>query len=59
MPRDIVELVEGYLTDDQTRWGRLSSDIQYRRAQLLLLREILLELREINAKLDGAEGEEE
>ena len=48
MSRDIVELVEPYLSDDPTRWGKLASDVQWRRLQLLLLREILVELRTLN-----------
>ncbi len=45
MPRDVADLVADYLSDDPMRWGKLASDIQWRRLQLLLLREILLELR--------------
>ena len=52
MSRDVVELVEPYLSEDPTRWGKLSSDVQWRRLQLLLLREILVELRRLNG--DGA-----
>lgn len=48
MPRDIVELMEEYLSDDPAKWGKLTSDIQWRRLQLLLLREILVELRKLN-----------
>ena len=48
MSRDIVELVEPFLSDDPTRWGKLASDVQWRRLQLLLLREILVELRALN-----------
>jgi hypothetical protein len=48
MPRDVAELVEEYLSEDPTKWGKLASDIQWRRLQLLLLREILLELRKLN-----------
>jgi len=48
MPRDVAELVEPYLSEDPTRWSKLASDIQWRRLQLLLLREILLELRNLN-----------
>ncbi len=50
MPRDIAEIVEEYLSDDPTKWGKLASNIQWRRTQLLLLREILLELRKLNQK---------
>jgi hypothetical protein len=49
MAKDVVALVEGYLSDDPGRWGKLASDVQYRRLVLLLLREILLELREQNS----------
>lgn len=48
MTQDVAELVERYLSEDQAQWARLASDIQYRRLHLLLLREILLELREQN-----------
>ena len=48
MSRDVVELVEPYLSDDPTRWGKLASNVQWRRLQLLLLREILVELRKLN-----------
>ncbi len=49
MARDIADLVAEYLVDDPTRWGKLASDVQWRRLQLLLLREILMELRKLNA----------
>jgi hypothetical protein len=48
MARDVVEMVEGLLSEDPSRWGKLASDVQYRRLVLLLLREILLELRAQN-----------
>jgi len=48
MARDVAELVEPYLSEDPTKWGKLASDIQWRRMQLLLLREILIELRKLN-----------
>ena len=50
MPRDIAELVERYLSEDPTKWAKLSSDIQWRRLQLLLLREILLEVRKMSCE---------
>ncbi len=49
MGRDVAELVEPYLSDDPIKWGKLASDIQWRRLQLLLLREILVELRKLNS----------
>ncbi len=48
MSRDIVELVQEYLSEDPIKWGKLASDIQWRRLQLLLLREIIVELRKLN-----------
>jgi hypothetical protein len=48
MARDVLELVEPYLSPDPARWSRLASDIQWRRTQLLLLREILVEVRKLN-----------
>ena len=48
MARDIAETVEEYLSDDPAKWGKLASNIQWRRLQLLLLREILVELRKLN-----------
>jgi hypothetical protein len=50
MGRDVIELMEPYLSEDPTRWGKLSSDVQWRRMQLLLLREILVELRKLNGE---------
>ena len=50
MTRDIAETVEGYLSDDPAKWGKLASNIQWRRLQLLLLREILVELRKLNVR---------
>jgi hypothetical protein len=51
MPKDIAELVGEYLPEDPTKWGKLASDIQWRRLQLMLLREILVELRSLNQVL--------
>lgn len=48
MTQDIVKLTEEYLSDDPLRWAKLSSDINWRRLQLLLLRDILIEIRKIN-----------
>jgi hypothetical protein len=56
MPRDVAELVERYLSEDPAKWGKLASDIQWRRMQLLLLREILVELRKLNR--EGLKQEE-
>ena len=48
MSQDVVQLLESYLTDEPTKWAKLASDIQWRRMQLMLLREILIELRKLN-----------
>ncbi len=58
MARDIADMVGDYLSDDPTQWGKLASDVQWRRMQLLLLREILLELRRLNDKKTGPPAEE-
>jgi hypothetical protein len=50
MTADVTDLIEPFLSDDQRKWGRLASDINYRRLHLLLLREILLELRKQGGK---------
>jgi len=59
MGRDVIDLVEPYLSDDPTRWGKLASNVQWRRLQLLLLREILVELRKLNRGDIKQEKEEE
>ena len=48
MTLDVAELTQKYLSDDPLRWATLSSDVNWRRMQLLLLREILMELRKLN-----------
>jgi hypothetical protein len=54
---DIVALLENLLAEGApNRWAKLSSDIQYRRMNLLLLKEILSELRRLNKKLDKSES---
>jgi hypothetical protein len=50
MVKDIIELTEEYASDDPLKWARLSSDVSYRRLHLLLLRDILAELRKLNSK---------
>ncbi len=51
MPKDVVELVERYLSEDPSKWAKLASDIQWRRLQLLLLREVLVELRDLKQEV--------
>jgi hypothetical protein len=50
MERDVLEQVEPYLSDDPAKLGKLASETQFRRLQLLLLKEILIELRKLNGK---------
>ena len=57
MPKDILELTEEYASDDSLRWAKLSSDVNYRRLEVLLLREILSELRKLNSQGPRAEAQ--
>jgi hypothetical protein len=50
MSKDVVGMLEGFLSDEPAKWAKLASDVQWRRLQLLLLREILIELRKMNIK---------
>lgn len=50
MSKDVLDLMEPYLSEDPTRWAKLASDVRWRRLQLLLLKEILIELRKLNRK---------
>jgi hypothetical protein len=59
MSVDVVELVGGYLADDPTKWAKLASNIRWRRLQLLLMREILVELRKLRRGLGQQEVEGE
>ena len=52
MVQDIAQTVEEYLSEDPVKWGKLASNVQWRRLQLLLLREILVELRKLNANAE-------
>jgi hypothetical protein len=58
MTQDIAKLVEPYLSSDPARWAKLASDVQWRRMQILLLREILLELRALNDREADREQEQ-
>ena len=46
---DIAEIVQDVAGEDPRRWVKLSSTVGYRRLELALLREILVELRELKA----------
>jgi hypothetical protein len=49
MAKDVLELLEEYISADNPRqWAKLSSTVESRRLELLLLKEILLELRALN-----------
>lgn len=49
--KDVVELVDEFVTvSDRRRWAKLSSTINSRALELLLLREILVELRKLNGQ---------
>ncbi len=48
MAQDVTELTQEYLSDDPREWAKLASNLNWRRLQLLLLREILIELRKLN-----------
>jgi hypothetical protein len=50
MSQDVLKMVESFLSQEPAKWAKLASDIQWRRLQLLLLREILLELRNLKAQ---------
>ena len=48
MSKDIIGMLDGFLSEEPAKWAKLASDVQWRRLQLLLLREILVELRKMN-----------
>jgi hypothetical protein len=48
MAKSALEIVEDYLSDDPRRWAKLASEVNWRRLELLLLRDILLELKKLN-----------
>jgi hypothetical protein len=49
MARDILEILDEYVAEDNPRkWAKLSSTVESRRLELLLLKEILLEIRALN-----------
>ena len=49
--KDVLDELKSYLRDNEPRKApKLASTFDYRRLQLLLLREILVELRKINTE---------
>ena len=59
MARDVLDLVDPFLSEDPLSWAKLASEVQWRRLQLLLLRAILVELRKANDTnlTKGSDGE--
>lgn len=58
MAQDIIDLLEDYIpADNKRKWVKLSSNIDSRRLELLLLKEILLELRKMNQLRQSNPGE--
>ena len=54
MAKDVIDLLEDYVSEsDQKKWAKLSSTVESRRLELLLLKEILLELRKIREAMQG------
>jgi hypothetical protein len=54
MGMDIVEVLDDFIPMDNPRkWAKLSSTVDSRRLELSLLKEILLELRELNENVRG------
>ena len=57
MAEDIIDLLEDYIpADNRRKWAKLSSTVDSRRLELLLLKEILLELRKLNETRQGHPG---
>jgi hypothetical protein len=49
MAQDVVALLDDFISaDDPAKWAKLASTVNSRRLELLLLREILIELRKIS-----------
>ena len=49
MAVDIIDLLDDFIpVDNPRKWAKLQSTVDSRRLELLLLREILLELRKMN-----------
>ena len=49
MKENIEEVVKEYIGEDPIKWGKLASDVNWRRLELTLLTEILRELRKLNS----------
>ena len=51
MSQDVLEQLQAYRSGDMLKSAKLASTLHWRRLQLLLLGEILAELRKLNLKL--------
>jgi hypothetical protein len=51
MSESISKLLDDCLSEDQHKWAKLSSEIQFRRLELFLLREIRAELMALNKRM--------
>jgi len=57
MAEDIIDLLEEYIpADNRRKWAKLLSTVDSRRLELLLLKEILIELRKMNQVRQGSAG---
>ena len=57
MTRDVIDLLDRYIPEDDPRkWARLSSTVESRRLELMLLKEILLELRALRQAVEATKG---
>ncbi len=56
MPQDILQLLERYRSGDMAQSAKLASTLHWRRLQLLLLGDILAELRKLNEALETQRG---
>ena len=54
MSGDVIDLLEDYIpADNRRKWAKLSSTVDSRRLELMLLKEILLELRKMNETIQS------
>ena len=56
MSQDVLQLLERYRSGDMAQSAKLASTLHWRRLQLLLLGDILAELRKLNQALESQPG---
>jgi len=56
MTQDIIDQVESFRTNESGALAKLASTVQWRRLVLLLLREIVVELRALNLSRHPPQG---